>query len=153
MLTTTTPSLRRSLATVLAVVGVLGAVTACSGTGDDKPTTKPTASSSAKAGEQVFSTPPADIEKVDATCTDGKAVVDQANKDVTVGDCASVEVTAGNAVVHLGDVDKLTVSGSINDISAKRVGSVSVSTDGNRLTTDNKPTISDKGEDNVFVTR
>ena len=98
-------------------------------------------------------TPPADIEKVRAGCKDGKAVVDQANKDVTVGDCASVEITAGNAVVHLGNVEELVVSGSINDIAAKQVGSVRVTTDGNRLTSDNEPEVSDDGEDNVFRTR
>lgn len=148
---------RRVLVTGLALVGILGAVTACSSTGDDKPTSKPSASSSAsstaKAESDGFSAPPADIEKVRAGCEDGKAVIDQANQDVTVGDCASVEITAGNAVIHLGNVEKLVVSGSINDIAAKRVGSVTVTTDGNRLTTDNEPKIDDKGEDNVFRTR
>lgn len=145
---------RRALVTGLTLVGVLGAVTACSGTGsDDKPTSKPSASSTTTAKGEVFSTPPADIEKVQAECKDGKAVVDQANKDVTLGDCASVEITAGNSVVHLGNVDELVVSGSINDIAAKQVGSVKVTTDGNRLTSDNKPKISDTGKDNVFRTR
>lgn len=148
---------RRVLVTGLALIGILGAVTACSSTGDDKPTSKPSASSSAsssaKAESDGFSAPPADIEKVRAGCEDGKAVIDQANQDVTVGDCASVEITAGNAVIHLGNVEKLVVSGSINDIAAKRVGSVTVTTDGNRLTTDNEPKIDDKGEDNVFRTR
>lgn len=148
---------RRVLVTGLALVGILGAVTACSSTGDDKPTSKPSesssASSTAKAESDGFSAPPADIEKVRAGCEDGKAVIDQANQDVTVGDCASVEITAGNAVIHLGNVEKLVVSGSINDIAAKRVGSVTVTTDGNRLTTDNEPKIDDKGEDNVFRTR
>ncbi|MEJ8285110.1 hypothetical protein [Curtobacterium citreum] len=143
---------RRALVTGLTLVGILGAVTACSGT-DDKPAPKPSASSTTTAKSDVFSTPPADIEKVQAECTDGKAVVDQANKDVTLGDCASVEITAGNSVVHLGNVDELVVSGSINDIAAKEVGSVKVTTDGNRLTSDNKPKISDTGKDNVFRTR
>lgn len=147
------PPVRRLLVAGLTVVGILAAVTACSGTGDDKPTQKPSASATAKADKQVFSNPPADIEKVQAGCKDGKAVVDQANKDVTVGDCASVEITAGNAVVHLGNVEELVVSGSINDIAAKQVGSVRVTTDGNRLTSDNEPEISDDGEDNVFRTR
>jgi hypothetical protein len=147
------------LVTGITVVGLLAAVTACSGAGDDKPTPKSSASATAKADKadkadkQVFSNPPADIEKVEAGCKDGKAVVDQANKDVTVGDCASVEITAGNAVVHLGNIEELVVSGSINDIAAKQVGSVTVTTDGNRVTTDNEPKIDDKGESNVFVTR
>ncbi|WP_139196531.1 MULTISPECIES: DUF3060 domain-containing protein [unclassified Curtobacterium] len=152
------PPVRRLLVTGITVLGVLAAVTACSGTGDDKSTPKPSASASAtakadKTDKQVFSNPPADIEKVQAGCEDGKAVVDQANKDVTVGDCASVEITAGNAVVHLGNVEELVVSGSINDIAGKQVGSVTVTTDGNRVTTDNEPKIDDKGESNVFVTR
>lgn len=149
------PPVRRLLVTGLTAVGILAAATACSGTGDDKPTPKPStsASASAKADKQVFSNPPADIEKVQAGCKDGKAVVDQANKDVTVADCASVEITAGNPVVHLGNVEELVVSGSINDIAAKQVGSVRVTTDGNRLTSDNEPKVSDDGEDNVFRTR
>lgn len=146
-------STHRVLVTGLALVGILGTVTACSGAGDDKPTAKPSASATAEADSGVFSTPPADIEKVQAECKDGKAVVDQANQDVTVGDCASVEITAGNSVIHLGDVEDLVVSGSINDIAAKQVGSVKVTTDGNRLTSDNEPKISDDGKDNVFRTR
>ncbi|QZQ55987.1 hypothetical protein KZI27_03810 [Curtobacterium sp. TC1] len=148
---TMTPT-RRALVTGLTLFGILGAVTACSGT-DDEPTPKPSASSTATAKSEVFSTPPADIEKVRAECKDGKAVVDQANKDVTLGDCASVEVTAGNSVIHLGDVEKLVVSGSINDIAAKQVGSVEVTTDGNRLISDNEPKVTDTGKDNVFRTR
>jgi hypothetical protein len=155
MMTTPIPPIRRLLVTGLAVVGVLGALTACSGDGADKTTAKPSASAStkAKADSEQFSTPPADIEKTKAECTDGKAVIDQANKDVTLGDCASVEITAGNAVVHLGNVEKLVVSGSINDVSAKTVGSVRVETDGNRVTSDNKPKVDDQGTANVFVTR
>lgn len=157
MSTTSVSHVRRALAAALAAAGLLGVLTACSSSGvDDQPTSKPTASSSpsAKADDQVFSTPPADIEQVDAACTDGKVVVDQSNKAVTVGDCASVEITAGNAVVHLGDVDTLTVSGSINDIDAKQVGSVAMTGGGgNRLTTDGTPKITDAGDENVFVTR
>ncbi|WIE72651.1 DUF3060 domain-containing protein [Curtobacterium sp. MCJR17_020] len=152
-MTTPIPPIRRFLVTGLAVVGVLGALTACSGDGADKPTAKPSATSSAEADSKQFSNPPADIEKTKAECTDGKAVIDQANKDVTLGDCASVEITAGNAVVHLGNVEKLVVSGSINDVSAKTVGSVRVETDGNRVTSDNKPKVDDQGTGNVFVTR
>ncbi|OIH95801.1 MULTISPECIES: DUF3060 domain-containing protein [unclassified Curtobacterium] len=157
-MTPPTPPIRRLLVTGLAVVSVLGALTACSGTGDDatsKATTKPSASASstAKAHSDVFSNPPADIDKTKASCTDGKAVIDQANKDVTLGDCASVQVTAGNAVIHLGNVEELVVTGSINDISAKTVGSVKVTTDGNRVTSDNKPKVDDDGKGNFFVTR
>lgn len=154
-MTTPIPPIRRFLVSGLAVVGVLGALTACSGDGADKPTTTPSASSTVKAktDSEQFSNPPADIEKTKAECTDGKAVIDQANKDVTLGDCASVEITAGNAVVHLGNVEKLVVSGSINDVSAKTVGSVRVETDGNRVTSDNKPKVDDQGKGNVFVTR
>ncbi|WP_159571038.1 DUF3060 domain-containing protein [Curtobacterium sp. 18060] len=142
----------RIAATTLAAIGILTVVTACSGTGGDEPTKKPTASSSAKADDR-FSTPPADIQKATAECADGKVVIDQSNKDVTVGDCASVEITASNAVVHLGKVDALVLSGTINDVDAKEIGKVTVSGNGNRVTTDGKPKVTDKGAENLFVTR
>ncbi|MBF4587106.1 DUF3060 domain-containing protein [Curtobacterium sp. VKM Ac-2887] len=120
----------RIAATTLAAIGILTVVTACSGTGGDEPTKKPT-----------------------AECADGKVVIDQSNKDVTVGDCASVEITASNAVVHLGKVDALVMSGTINDVDAKEIGKVTVSGNGNRVTTDGKPKVTDKGAENLFVTR
>ncbi|ROQ17729.1 MULTISPECIES: DUF3060 domain-containing protein [unclassified Curtobacterium] len=150
----TSSRMPRVIASALAAVGILSAVTACSGTGDDKPKPTPTSSASAKVDlEKGFSTPPADIEKAQAECVDGKVVIDQSNKEVTVGDCASVEITASNAVIHLGNVEKLVMTGTINDVAAKKVGSVQVTGNANRVTTDGKPKISDKGTDNLFVTR
>lgn len=140
------------LAGAAAMVMSLAACSSSGTTPDKGPSAKPSASATT-ASDDRFSTPPADIEKVTATCDDGKATIDQSNVDVSLGDCASVTVVASNSVVHLGAVESLVVSGSINDVAAGAVGTTSVTGNGNRVTTDGDTKRSDTGDDNVLATR
>jgi hypothetical protein len=153
---TTNPT--RTVAVLAGVIGLAAMLTACSSDGTDqaKPTSTPSASSSASSSagaDPVFSTPPADIERSEATCVDGAVTVEASNQDVTVGDCPKVTVTASNSVIHLGVVDDLVVAGSINDVAAKSVTTVTVTGNGNRVTSDDTPKPKDSGEGNVFASR
>jgi hypothetical protein len=142
----------RSLLVVTATVALATTLAACS-TSDTATKPHPTASSPASPTDDLFSTPPADIETVVVPCTDGDAVVDLPNVDVTVPDCATVTVTASNSVVHLGTVEKLVVTGSINHVAGKQIASSQVDGNGNRITTDNATKQSGAGEDTVWEKR
>jgi hypothetical protein len=143
----------------LALLGALALVTtlaACSATdGDaDRGTAKPSSSPTAtKTSEPEYFAPPADIEKSTVECTDGAATVTQSNQDVTVPDCAKVTIDASNSVVHLGAVEDLVVTGSINDVAGTAVTTITVTGNGNRVTSDTAPKPKDDGQQNVFQKR
>jgi hypothetical protein len=150
----------RILFAAVAAFGIASVVTGCSAGGSDdatgaKPTAKPSAAAT-QAGVDAdgFTDPVEGIEQAEAACEGGVATIDIANKEVTLAaDCPTVKITASNSVIHIGSVDHLTIDGSINDVDAKSVGEVTVTGGGNRLTSDNEPKQTDKGEQNVFRTR
>lgn len=122
----------------------------CSGASDPKPepdaTTTPTAPMSAKD----VRTPDA---KADVACTDGKATVEQSNHEVTLaGACATVVVSANNAIVHLGDVKELTVTGGLTRVIVETADTVIVSGSGNDVLwqVEKPANVDDRGEQNFI---
>jgi len=148
------PSTPRQFLAVLGALALVTTLAACSATGTDTETKKPSGAPTAtKSAEPEYFAPPADIEKSTVACTDGAAKVTQSNQDVTVPDCAKVTVVASNSVVHLGAVKDLVVTGSINDVAVKAVTTITVTGNGNRVTSDTAPKPEDDGEQNVFHKR
>lgn len=120
----------------------------CSGAPDTETTpdgkTTPTAPMSAKD----VRTPEA---KADVACKDGKATIGQSNHEVTLaGACATVVVSANNAIVHLGDVKELTVTGGLTRVVVETADTVIVSGSGNDVLwqVEKPANIDDRGEQN-----
>lgn len=108
-----------------------------------------------RAGVADASQVTAPDKKVNATCKNGAATISENSAEITLkSDCAKVTVTAGNSIVHLGDVKELVVKGNINRVEAGSVDKVTVEKNakGNDvLYTGSKPTIDDKGSATRFA--
>lgn len=125
-----------ALLTILALAG-------CSGTGT------PTATNSASPSATPSAAPTIEIPKKTAECVNGVAKVTENNVDVTIaGDCATVDVTASNTLVNVGKVKSLSISGSINKVTAVSVDKVTFSSDGNIVVAGNTPEVDDNGKQN-----
>ena len=136
-------SITRRIATAATLAGAAALLlTACTAgsTPDAKDSTKPSASATTGA---------ASLEKVTAKCENGAATITDANKQVTLGDCKTVTVEASNAVVKLGNVDKLVVKGAISGVTAGEVKTLEVTGHGNIVTTKNADVkVTDSGDQN-----
>lgn len=136
-------------AIAVAAAAVLAGCSAGSTTDHASETTKSTPKSTPAANPTSEITPPP-LEQASVECTDGTATIaDLNNKEVTVADCATVIVTTSNALIHLGAVDDLTVKGAINGIEVKSLKKVVITGDGNRVSTPDKPKVTDKGKSNT----
>lgn len=153
-------TLRSLLATSAVAVALLG-LAACTA-GDSAVKADKSSAPSASASpttvqltdEALLENIPEGVESHEAACTDGSAVIDQANaKVVLAGDCDLVTITAGNSVVQLGAVGKLVIEGDINGVSAKTIGSLDLKGGGNSVLADNEPKTTGDTKDNVVQTR
>jgi len=144
------------ITTVFILAAATATVSGCSAdSAPDGDKTSPTASASPRPTDIRTANPTAKptlpaLEKTEVRCEDGSAIVEDVNnKDVTVPDCARVTINTSNAVIHLGATEELTVNGAINGIDAPSIGSVTITGDGNRVTTKSKPEIDDQGSSNT----
>lgn len=142
----------KSLVAVLLGAGLALGLAACS-SNESKPS--PTSSSVAAPTAPIAD---ADVlvpdEKSTGTCTDDVATIDQSNTEVTLdGACKKVVVTASNAIVHLGDVQELEVSGALTRVTVETADTVLISGSGNDvLWSVEKPiAVDDRGEQNFVV--
>lgn len=138
----------KPLITVIAGAAALLTLAGCSASPDPKATTEPKTTPTAPMAAKDVRTPDA---KADVACTDGKATVEQSNHEVTLaGACASVVVSANNAIVHLGDVKELTVTGGLTRVIVDTADTVIVSGSGNDVLWQvEKPVnVDDRGEQN-----
>lgn len=107
--------------------------------------TAPAPSSSSNAAE---------LPEKDVACNDGVARVTDDSAKITIdGDCATVEIVASNSTVTVtGAVENVKVQGAINLVTAKTIGSVTISegSNGNTVQSSNEPAIDDKGDQNDF---
>ena len=89
--------------------------------------------------------------KTDATCTDGVAEITESNTEITLpGACRTVTISANNAIVHLGDVRDLTVTGGLTRVLVDTADTVRIDGNGNDVLWGvEKPiNVDDRGEQN-----
>ncbi|OEI69019.1 DUF3060 domain-containing protein [Curtobacterium sp. ER1/6] len=112
-----------------------------------KSSSAPTSKPESKA---VTTAPPVQLEKATVPCTDGVAhVKDLNNKEVTVADCDTVDVSTSSARIILGKTSHLRVSGTVNGITAADLSDVTITGDGNQITSSSKPKVHDTGKKNT----
>ena len=122
----------------------------CSGAPDTETTPDAKSTPTAPMSAKDVRTPEA---KADVACKDGKATVEQSNHEVTLaGTCATVVVSANNAIVHLGDVKELTVTGGLTRVVVETADTVIVSGSGNDVLwqVEKPANIDDRGEQNFI---
>ena len=124
------------------------AVTGCTGTGTPKST------NSASSSTTPSPVPTIEIPQKTSECVKGVAKITENNVDVTIaGDCETVEVTASNTLVNVGAVKSLSISGSINKVTATSVAKVTFNSDGNIVVAGNKPEVVDHGKQNEIQSK
>ncbi|UWD79708.1 hypothetical protein [Curtobacterium flaccumfaciens] len=132
-----------AIATAAFAIATLAGCTATE-TNTAKPSSSPTSTSTA---------PP--VVKKDVACKDGTAKVTDDSAELTVqGDCENVEISASNSLVTVsGAVGHVSITGAINSVRAKSVGSVTIGagSNGNLVKAGNTPTVDDKGEQNEIT--
>ncbi|WP_027464893.1 DUF3060 domain-containing protein [Curtobacterium sp. UNCCL17] len=132
-----------AIATAAFAIATLAGCTAAE-TNTAKPSSSPTSTSTA---------PP--VVKKDVACKDGTAKVTDDSAELTVqGDCENVEISASNSLVTVsGAVEHVSITGAINTVRAKSVGSVTIGagSNGNLVKAGNTPTVDDKGEQNEIT--
>lgn len=132
-----------AIATAAFAIATLAGCTAAE-TNTAKPSSSPTSTAT---------TPP--VVKKDVACKDGTAKVTDDSAELTVqGDCENVEISASNSLVTVsGAVGHVSITGAINSVRAKSVGSVTIGagSNGNLVKADNTPKVDDKGEQNEIT--
>lgn len=90
-------------------------------------------------------------DKATGACEQGRSEVTQSNHEVTLdAACPDVVVSANNAIVHLGDVKTLTVTGGLTRVVVDSVETVVIEGNGNDvLWSGEKPlNVDDRGDQN-----
>lgn len=129
-------------AAALAVATLAG----CSAAETD--TAKPSSSPSAASTT-------APVVKKDVACKNGTAKVTDDSAELAVqGDCENLEISASNSLVTVsGAIEHVSITGAINSVHAKSIGSVTIGagSNGNVVKAANTPTVDDKGEQNEIT--